>query len=484
MAKIADISKYQGNVDWERASKELLFCILRASVGLEKDTKFDRNAMECKRFGVPYHVYHYLKALDEDAARQEAAVFHQAATHTAPLFYVVDCEYDGITMLEAQQSGAACAIVSAFVDELQRLTGGTARVAVYIGNHLYQTWNLDYASFAYVWIPKYGSDNGTPGTRPAFPCDLWQYTSKGRLNGIEGHVDLNLICSDKPNEFFTEREVVTSMSYDPKKVISVALAETDYIEKVNTIELDSKRANAGNKNYTKYARDLDAIGFFNTRKQGVAWCAVFVCWAFMQAYGADAAKTLLCLPEQAADNQAAGCGSARNYFKRKGQLHMENPQPGDQVFFWNAAKNSVSHTGLVYAVDGEYVYTVEGNTNSDSGVVANGGAVAQKKYRLDYDRIAGYGRPNYGVETSVETPPEKQKPEKPVATGKKVVTIVSKSGRVNIRKGDSTSYERVALLNPGVTLEYVATAPNGWHAVRYGSQIAWVSGEFSSISEA
>jgi peptidoglycan hydrolase-like protein with peptidoglycan-binding domain len=44
------------------------------------------------------------------------------------------------------------------------------------------------------------------------------------------------------------------------------------------------------------------------------------------------------------------------------------------------------------------VYTVEGNTSSAAGVVANGGAVAKKQYSLSYGRIAGYGRPKYDAE--------------------------------------------------------------------------------------
>jgi peptidoglycan hydrolase-like protein with peptidoglycan-binding domain len=61
----------------------------------------------------------------------------------------------------------------------------------------------------------------------------------------------------------------------------------------------------------------------------------------------------------------------------------------------------VAHTGLVYAVDSTYVYTVEGNTSSASGVVANGGGVFKKKYKLNYTRIYGYGRPNYDAESNV-----------------------------------------------------------------------------------
>ena len=66
--KIADISKYQGNIDWEQASKELSFCILRASCGTAEDAKYAQNAEACERCGVPYHAYHYLKATDFDGA--------------------------------------------------------------------------------------------------------------------------------------------------------------------------------------------------------------------------------------------------------------------------------------------------------------------------------------------------------------------------------------------------------------------------------
>ena len=52
---------------------------------------------------------------------------------------------------------------------------------------------------------------------------------------------------------------------------------------------------------------------------------------------------------------------------------------------------------------------------------------------------------------------------------------------VNIRLGDSTDYDRVAYLNKGDTMEWVATAENGWHAGRYEKQIVWISGKYSTV---
>ena len=188
-------------------------------------------------------------------------------------------------------------------------------------------------------------------------------------------------------------------------VIKIARAEVGYLEKASNSNLDSKTGNAGSKNYTKYARDLDKIaGFYNGKKQGYAWCDVFVDWCFVKAYGVDNAKKLLCQPDK---SLGAGCEYSMRYYKSKKQLYT-SPKAGDQIFFKDA-EGDVIHTGIVYKVDNTYVYTVEGNTSSSSGVVANGGCVREKKYKLSYNRIAGYGRPAYDVKKETTTTKETSK---------------------------------------------------------------------------
>ena len=72
------------------------------------------------------------------------------------------------------------------------------------------------------------------------------------------------------------------------KVLTLARNEIGYKEKNSNIYLDDKNANAGSGNYTKYARDLDALSdFYNGRKQGVSWCDIFVDWCFVQAFGRE-----------------------------------------------------------------------------------------------------------------------------------------------------------------------------------------------------
>lgn len=241
------------------------------------------------------------------------------------------------------------------------------------------------------------------------------------------------------------------MAYDKQKVINIAHAEVGYLEKASKANLDDKTANAGSANITKYARDLAGIDYFNGNKQGVAWCAVFLAWCFVKAFGKAAALKLLCQPTKAKNNAGAGCKYIVQYFKAKGRWHTSNPQAGDVIVFYDSTKTTYAHTGLVEKVSGSKVYTVEGNTSAASGVVANGGAVAKKSYALTEARIAGYGRPDYGAQ--VETPAAKE-PEKtaPVVDYTDFETYTVKKGDTLWRiaqktMGSGNKYKTIMTLN-------------------------------------
>lgn len=200
------------------------------------------------------------------------------------------------------------------------------------------------------------------------------------------------------------------------KVLEIALDEVGYLEKASNNSLDSKLSNAGKNNYTKFARDLDNIpGFYNGKKQGAAWCDVFVDWCFVQAYGATKAREMLYQPEK---SLGAGCLYSANYFKAAGRF-FNSPKVGDQIFFTKNGK--IVHTGLVYAIDTSFVYTVEGNTSSAAGVIENGGCVAKKYYRKTSSYIYGYGRPDYDLVQVQPTP-------KPVTGGIDVKLNTLKKG--------------------------------------------------------
>ena len=179
-----------------------------------------------------------------------------------------------------------------------------------------------------------------------------------------------------------------------EKLLKTARAEIGYLEKASNAQLDGKTTNAGDKNYTKFARDLDKLGFYNGRKNGYAWCAVFCDWCMVQTFGLEMA---LKMTGQKLGGYGAGCTESVKYYKAMGRFYKYEPKPGDQIFFTQNNGQSFYHTGLVEKVKGGRVFTIEGNTSSASGVVENGGAVRDKSYSLGYIRIGGYGRPNYSL---------------------------------------------------------------------------------------
>lgn len=200
------------------------------------------------------------------------------------------------------------------------------------------------------------------------------------------------------------------MGYTASKVIKIAQAEVGYLEKKTNSDLDHKTANAGSGNFTKYARDLFEAGYYNGNKNGYAWCDIWHDWVHYMA--ADKNAKLAQEITYQSGPYGAGCGYSAEYYKRAGRFYKVGPKVGDQIFFWNSKKTSVAHTGIVIKVSTSTVYTIEGNTSGASGVIDNGGGVCQKQYSITYDRIYGYGRPNYDpepVDTKIDTVAEVQK---------------------------------------------------------------------------
>lgn len=199
--KIADISHYEGKIDWELARKELDLVIFRASVGLDADNKYAQYAAEC---GIPYGVYHYVKSGTSSGARKEAQYFVQQARKNGlrPLFYVADIEHSTHTRTTILN------VTEAFLNELRVL--GCKKIGLYIPQDKYSYIESLLDDFDFIWIPRYGLNNGAINTKykPIYPCELWQYTDKGKLAGCKEQVDLNVLNGTKSLSWFTDTSVL------------------------------------------------------------------------------------------------------------------------------------------------------------------------------------------------------------------------------------------------------------------------------------
>ena len=148
----------------------------------------------------------------------------------------------------------------------------------------------------------------------------------------------------------------------------------------------------GDGNRTKYASyfDKDAWQWFNTKKQGAEWCAIFICWLFCQVMGPEPARKFLGCPTPK-NNCAAGVKYFWSYLCDKGyKVDKKSGQPGDIIFL-----NGNKHVGIIYKVENGKYITIEGNKSNK---------VAQGSYGTGSSTVYGICRPAYPAEVSAPAP--------------------------------------------------------------------------------
>ena len=140
---------------------------------------------------------------------------------------------------------------------------------------------------------------------------------------------------------------------DLQKLLKLAESECGYAEKDNAKDLDSFTI-AVSGNYTKYARDITAIGLPGCQAQ--PWCGTYQFWLEYKLFGKEAALQHL-------GPSFYNCFATMNWAKAAGRWieRSGTPKPGYRVIF------SQSHIALVTKVTAGKIYTNEGNTSDEIG---------------------------------------------------------------------------------------------------------------------
>lgn len=183
--RIIDVSAYQGTIDWDKAKNNIDGAILRCGYGSDitsqDDKQFTRNLSECERLGIPRGVYLYSYAKNETQAKSELAhILRLIKGHTFQLPIFLDCEQAGTEKFAPR----ACEIICEGLKEAGFLPGVYANTS----------WWTNYLTSvtAYTrWVAQYNTVCTYKGS-----YDMWQYTDKGRINGISGNVDVSYCYKD------------------------------------------------------------------------------------------------------------------------------------------------------------------------------------------------------------------------------------------------------------------------------------------------
>ena len=192
-----DISTHNGNVDIKRVRDAGYKRIgIRAGFGNNNtDQKYDKNALACANLGVPVLLYWFSYAYTVEMAVKEAefAVEH-AKKYWKKCPIAFDLEYDSIRYARTKgvniDMELATAMAVAFMRRVEEL--GYTPVLYSNKDYLKNYFDLNKIKIRfnkmYLWYARYASAITTEERNKA---DIWQFTSKGRVDGINGDVDLN-----------------------------------------------------------------------------------------------------------------------------------------------------------------------------------------------------------------------------------------------------------------------------------------------------
>lgn len=240
MKKGIDISYYQGNVDFILVKKDgIEFVIIREGYRNTTDKRFFEYVKKAREAGlVILSVYHFSYALNDEESRQEArlCVENMKKAGLGPEVLVFfDFEYDSVKKAATKgvtlKSPECNAHTLAFCEEVKKLG---YIPGIYTNLDYYKNWySKDLLDKYPIWLADYSGG-------PDFECLIQQYTSKGRVSGIKGDVDLNYYydeefkigeenpVSKKDNDILAQEVIAGKWGSGDTRRIALTTAGYDY----------------------------------------------------------------------------------------------------------------------------------------------------------------------------------------------------------------------------------------------------------------
>ncbi|MBQ0041937.1 MAG: hypothetical protein KBS85_01270 [Lachnospiraceae bacterium] len=186
-----DVSKWNGNIDWNAVKQSgvefvIIRCGFRGSSvgGLVEDTMFKKNIQGATNAGLKVGVYFFSQAINEVEAVEEASAC-LALVSGYKLAYPIFIDTEACNgRADKIDKGTRTAVCKAFCQTIQN---GGYKSGIYASKSWFinQLKTSELNSFT-IWVAQYATAN-TYGGR----YDMWQYSSKGKVKGISGDVDLN-----------------------------------------------------------------------------------------------------------------------------------------------------------------------------------------------------------------------------------------------------------------------------------------------------
>ena len=223
-----DISRAQNLIDWETLAKveDLEFVIIRAAQGTAEDSRFSENVRAAMRLKIPFGMYFASSATTAEEAIAEANFAAEYAKQYQPIYGIwYDMELPKQQTLGKQK---ITQLLRVWCDRVKE-------VGVPYGIYSNRDWlnnriDLQQLADANLWYAAYPSvkqkiltdapkENRSKLSYPQ--AAIWQWTSKGRIDGIIGNVDMNVCYEDfaaltgedeTPEEYVTVEEAARMLA--------------------------------------------------------------------------------------------------------------------------------------------------------------------------------------------------------------------------------------------------------------------------------
>ena len=193
--QVVDVSTFQQTIDWSQVKQDgIVGAMIRAGYGFGTvDNQYRVNVTGCENNGIPYGMYHYSYATNIEDAKKEAEFFINNAKGTSPSYpLAMDVEEASQAAMGKQ---ALTAMILAFCDMVK-----AAGYQPMLYTNL--NWATNYIDMARidnagidVWLAQYNTQCDYKGA-----YTMWQYTSKGVVDGITANtVDMNWCYKDYTN---------------------------------------------------------------------------------------------------------------------------------------------------------------------------------------------------------------------------------------------------------------------------------------------
>ncbi len=191
-----DVSQHQGKIDWKKVAADgVKFAIIRvgyrgygAEGKLVEDTQYKKNIEGALAAGIKVGVYFYSQATSEEEAAEEAKfVLDRIKGYDIDCPVVVDSEL--VDNAEGRMDG-----ISAWDRALYAAVFCDTVEAAGYKSMIYHNLEVGVVKMEMPMLEKYDRWFASYSETLYYPYEykVWQYTDRGKVNGIKGNVDLNI----------------------------------------------------------------------------------------------------------------------------------------------------------------------------------------------------------------------------------------------------------------------------------------------------